>query len=296
MNCPNCKAYNPGSANYCSQCGATLTVPQGEVRGSQDQGSGQPESPYGPYLPTPAAEPAVRLTPRSLGQLISETFAVYRRSFGVLWRIAVVGQVPLFVADFISNDALVASLFLASLFIGLLASAATTYAVSCQYLGWRITAGGCYVAALNNGISLLLNSLVFVAALFVGVILSLILIGIPLLVFVLVAGVFYVQAVMIEGKGPMAALWRSWELVRGSWWRVLGIGVAFVVVLVAATFIASVPGLILGLANDTAGNVLTTVGGILATPIGYIGATLVYFDLRVRKEGYTLEALSSELG
>ena len=31
-------------------------------------------------------------------------------------------------------------------------------------------------------------------------------------------------------------------------------------------------------------------------PIGHIGATLVNLDLRVRKEGYTLDQMASEIG
>ncbi len=38
-----------------------------------------------------------------------------------------------------------------------------------------------------------------------------------------------------------------------------------------------------------------TIGAILATPIGIIGATLLYYDLRVRKQGYSLETLATEL-
>ena len=94
----------------------------------------------------------------------------------------------------------------------------------------------------------------------------------------------------------MAALGRSRGLVQGSWWRVFGIGIVFVVVLILATFIASIPGLILGMANDTLGGLLVTMGSVFVAPIGYVGATLVYFDLRVRKEGYNVETLASEVG
>ncbi len=33
-----------------------------------------------------------------------------------------------------------------------------------------------------------------------------------------------------------------------------------------------------------------------AAPVAIIGSTLLYYDLRVRKEGYSLEALAGELG
>lgn len=37
------------------------------------------------------------------------------------------------------------------------------------------------------------------------------------------------------------------------------------------------------------------IGSILPTPVAIVGATLLYYDLRVRKEGYSLEALAEEL-
>jgi len=128
-----------------------------------------------------------------------------------------------------------------------------------------------------------------------AVVLSLVLIGLPLLVYVLVVWFFYTQAIIIEGQGPVAALLRSWALVRGTWWRVFGIGIVFVLVLGIAGVFAAIPGLILFMANETLGNLLVSASTVLVAPIAYVGATLVYFDLRVRKEGYNVEMLRREL-
>ncbi len=38
------------------------------------------------------------------------------------------------------------------------------------------------------------------------------------------------------------------------------------------------------------------IGNIVTTPILAISETLLYFDLRVRKQGYTFENLAGELG
>lgn len=56
MNCPNCKAYNPGNARYCSQCGTALAETGDEALTSQGQGSGQPEQPFGHKAPTPGEQ------------------------------------------------------------------------------------------------------------------------------------------------------------------------------------------------------------------------------------------------
>ena len=95
---------------------------------------------------------------------------------------------------------------------------------------------------------------------------------------------------MIEGKGSIAALGRSMELVRGSWWRVFGIGVVFALILLATSKVVSELGDIILI-----GLIVPAVATVLVLPILLIGRTLVYLDLRVRKEGYTLDALASEV-
>ena len=296
MDCPNCHSYNPESARFCAQCGTALTPSAGEPSSGREQPPYEPGSTHGPLAPTDGTQPTDVLIPRDLGGLISETFVVYRNGFGVLWRIALLAQIPLFIAAFVSNEVLVASLSVVSLLTGLLASAAVTYAVSQHYLGRTSTVGACYREALNSGISLLVAFLAFVLLVMGAALLSLILIGIPLLIYLVVALFFYVQAIMLEGARPIHALGRSRELVRGSWWRVFGIGIVFVLLLIAISFVASLPGDILAALNEELGDILLIVTSSLITPLIYVGATLLYFDLRVRKEGYNVETLASEIG
>ena len=130
---------------------------------------------------------------------------------------------------------------------------------------------------------------------FVGlaVFLSIIIIGIPIVVFILVAWFFYVQAVMIEGKRPIPALSRSWDLVRGNWMRVFGIGVVYFSITIVAAFAVSLPGLAF---SGAAGNLFTTAGSAIVAPFSYVGAVVVYLDLRARKEGYDVDSLAGEMG
>ena len=293
MNCPNCKSYNPGSARFCSECGTALA----SLGVDRQSGSDQPGSRFSPVLPAAGAQPAGQLISRDVGQLINETFAIYRRSFRVLWPIALIAEIPAIIGAFVPNQTLAAALSLASVFTGLLAGGAVTYAVSQQYLGRPVTVGACYVAALNRALSLLIALVVFMVVMFGAVLLSLILIGIPLLIYIVVAFFFFVQVIIIERKGPIDALTRSRQVVRGSWWRVFGIGIVFVLLIVAISFVVAIPAVILfGFPDEVLGDVFITLGGALLTPLGYVGATLVYFDLRVRKEGYTLETLATEVG
>ncbi len=236
------------------------------------------------------------LQPSTVGELLARTLAVYQRGFGVLIRIVLVGEVPLILTVFAPTEALIRALVVAMLFMIPVAISAVAYAVSQLYLGRPISAAGSYVAVMENGLSLLVNTLIFYGALTVGGILTFFVIGIPVLLFLVVVWPFYVQAVVIEGRGPFHALMRSLELVRGSWWRVFGILVVFVVILFAIGSVASVPGSLLFQLQPTLGYLAIVIAGALLRLTLYIGATLLYFDLRIRKEGLTLEQLAEDVG
>lgn len=121
--------------------------------------------------------------------------------------------------------------------------------------------------------------------------------------FVAVRFLFFTQAVVLEGHGPLSALRRSWQLVSGSFWRVLG-AVALIYILVQ--ILVAVPGMLFGGAigiifNDPLRDFairqsLSTLVGysaqILVLPLNLIAYTLIYYDLRIRKEGYDLQLLA----
>jgi hypothetical protein len=103
-------------------------------------------------------------------------------------------------------------------------------------------------------------------------------------VYLLVCWSFILQVALLEGVNPLVAISRSTALVRNSWWRVLHMTIAVGFITVAIS-------LIMG-AVPTIGPAL---GNILSTPIFTIGITLLYYDLRARKEEYNLDDLAEEL-
>jgi hypothetical protein len=117
---------------------------------------------------------------------------------------------------------------------------------------------------------------------------------------------FYVAVpvLLVEGSGPLRSLGRSRELVRGRWWGTFG--VAVVGYLLVSVVSVALSGLIVGLAfanparNTVTGFVLntfaTTLGSMLTTPAAAAFATVLYIDLRVRKEGFDLLLLARRLG
>jgi hypothetical protein len=128
---------------------------------------------------------------------------------------------------------------------------------------------------------------------------------------------FHAQAVLVEEVSATNALRRSRELVTGAWWRVFGIlsallVLAIIIGLVLATslmFIVVLSGVagevdfsemirqilrIMGLNTEKADGplfIITAVVDIFTAPILPIGTTLLYFDQRIRKEGFDIEMM-----
>ena len=107
-------------------------------------------------------------------------------------------------------------------------------------------------------------------------------------IYLTVRWIFIWHAALLEDLGPKPALSRSSALVKGNWWRVLGIMLVVGIIGVVISFLLV---LILGVIPIVG----PIIGGILSAPIAIIGATLLYYDLRGRQEGYSLESLAGEL-
>lgn len=120
-------------------------------------------------------------------------------------------------------------------------------------------------------------------------------------VYLLVRYLFISQAIVLEHKGIGGAFSRSGELVRGSWWRVFGIGlVLFLLVAVIQQAGGGVIVGILSLGRSTTGHLIgdavNAVVRIIVLPIELGGLTLLYYDLRIRKEGFDLQQMAQTLG
>lgn len=136
-------------------------------------------------------------------------------------------------------------------------------------------------AALDAFAPVLAVSILFA----VGVFLGLLLLVIPG-VFLAVRWYFLVQAVVVDGRRAIGALERSSSLVRGSWWRVLGIAVLTLVTASGAGALIQLPFESIARAGDSAA--VSLVGGsvaqtLTAPPVALV-TTLLYFDLRARRE------------
>ena len=108
-------------------------------------------------------------------------------------------------------------------------------------------------------------------------------------------------SIIVEGRKGFGALARGFRLARGSEWRILGHSIVYLLVFIGLTVAVFLPFMILGLMmGEETGGALSTVGAtastVIALPVLYIAATLLYFDIRLRKEGCDAARLSAEMG
>jgi hypothetical protein len=113
-----------------------------------------------------------------------------------------------------------------------------------------------------------------------------------------------VPAVLLEGRRGAGALGRSRELVRGRWWSTLLTYLLMFLVVAVISYVFNL--LVTAAAGAAFGHAPTTIGvaagiatgvtSVLLIPFEACVAIVLYIDLRVRKEGFELETLASELG
>ena len=179
-----------------------------------------------------------------------------------------------------------------------LATGACFKAVGDAYLGERPTAKGSLGFALRRIHSILWVTFLSAVIAFVGFIFCIVP-GVWLYVSFAVA----VPVLLMENVRGRRALGRSRRLVKGRWWPAFGIIVLGTLLTSIVSF--AIVGILEAAAladpeNDLVTVVSGTVGGTLAsvltTPFSAAFITVLYFDLRVRKEGLDLELLAERIG
>ena len=186
-----------------------------------------------------------------------------------------------------------------TIFQSLVVTAAGTFVVSQDLLGRSINVGKAYSRVLDSLFPLLGVLIIFILG---SLILSTIAAGIGLMALIpgIVVYVWFCLAapvVIIEREGGFGALKRSRVLVKGFFDKAFFLVVwltlveAFVVILVLSLplLIGSFPGF---------PSLLSFLSICLALPVNafrVISTTMLYYDLRVRKEGYDRQLLAQEL-
>ena len=299
MNCVACGGSNPHEARFCVTCGVPLGA-QGD--------------------PGPGGGGRRTLAPMELGDLLEKSLAVYRGNFGPFILIAFVAHIPVLILTLLSGgdvqsaetteavDAAEAiadlgAVLIATVALALVAgyfstvlSAASVAAVGQYYVDGRIDVGYSLRRAWYRIASLSVAYVVFALAMVGAGVLMFLLVGIPLFFYLLVVWFFFVECIMLDGKKPLDSLWRSRDLVQGNFWRVFLIGLVYTLLAVGVTIVAGLADLLLSPISPVLSNAFLVAVSALITPFAWIGRTLVYYDLRVRKEQYTMDDLAVDMG
>lgn len=280
-----------------------------------------------------AAGVPVRLRPLPVGELLDETFKLYRRHFTVIAGVALVVILPNLIVTLISGSYRANPITYVQQLLQSANDPAALAAVQnrqAQYtssplyllsfpvaiLMYPFTTGALYRAATSLAAgnletigSVLAGTARRYFALFgiailtglVGVCFVLI-ITIPVVIWVLVRWAVATPALFAEGVGPIKALGRSWNLVRDNWWRTVGI---LIIVAIMVSLIQSALGVLFtgvaavlpGIGEDLRSGLVTTVATLVNALVGAItpiAITMLYLDLRVRKEGLDLDQLARQ--
>ena len=248
------------------------------------------------------------LQPMSFADILDTTFSMYRRHF------------PLFVGIsavyFTSHVVLTVYLHwvtdLCDIAALILSYAGSAFASAQIFMGRRVTVENALGQTMSRFKSYVGSGVLW---LLVVSVLSVSVIGIPVAIFLGTRWGFFPLTVLVEDNSATAALRRSGELVKGAWWRVFSIMLAIAMIALAieliflafSTSIFALSGIAgeldpLELLRRTVWDhhgmmdplllllhAINTAIEALTGPIMPIGFTLLYFDQRIRKEGFDIE-------
>lgn len=268
-----------------------------------------------PQLQDVSAPNPLRLRPLEVGDLLDETFRMYRRHFLLFAGLSVILSIPAAALSGFSYFALFNGLLqqsttrfsldtstLGTLLIwyaifGLVSLAlipfsygAVTYAACESALGRPVTAAGVLTGVLRRYFQLL-GFWVLVG------LMAIVFCLLPLWIWIWVSWIVVMPVMFIEKTGLVEAMGRSWRLVEGRWWRtflivflmfvlvyVVGLALrAFIVLGQSLLQLVVSPVVVLWISGAT-----TVIVDSLVFPIMQIALVLLYFDLRVRREGLDL--------
>ena len=275
--------------------------------------------------PGPQLRPQLR--PLGIGEIFDVAITIYRRNARVLITLVFVVVAPIEILSALIQASALSeerNVFVTETEPGEIAFddetwrivAAFALAGMLSFLGATVATGACFKAVADGYVGTRaewrpalryaarrLHSILWVT--FLGGLLAIL--GLLLLI---VPGVYLyigfavaVPVLLTEGLKGRHALGRSRQLVKGRWWPTFGVVVlgAILVGIVQAALagLAGVANFAEGpdtLASFVATTVATVVASVIATPFAAAFVTVLYFDLRVRKEAFDLQLLAEQVG
>ncbi len=202
-----------------------------------------------------------------------------------------------------------------------IATAAMTRAVGDVYLDHPATVGGAYRAVGRRiGSVVAVSMLLFLAGvgllaaafgLVIGSVYAfgaggaaLLIVVVPVTLFIVILvytrWLFAAPIVILERSGAVAALRRSWQLVRGSTPRVFGISLLVGLITgILSAIVGALLGVVTQFGDESVRLILSQLASlivaVLIQPISFIVVVLLYYDLRIRREAFDIEMLAANL-
>jgi hypothetical protein len=239
------------------------------------------------------------LRPMTVGEIVSTAVQIYWTRFGVLLRLVAIFILPVEVvyAIVVSESSTSRTSVLSELLVvatGQLATAACLKAVSDEFLGHRSNWRTAIDFVWRRSGQVLVLAVIEVVLVGAGL-LFFIVPGIYLLVALLLA----TPALLLENLQPINALRRSRALTQGMWFRTAG---CYLLASLFVFFVALIPTLLFihvtGSGTSTSGSdpvaadIASVATSLLTTPFMATVVVLIYYDLRVRKEGLSIDELA----
>ncbi|MCA9919092.1 MAG: hypothetical protein KC445_14115 [Anaerolineales bacterium] len=264
------------------------------------------------------------LRPLTIGELFDRSFRLYRKNFGTFLGIVFVTQIPVFlfqIATIAFSSSSIsrggAGVFgpIATLIFTQIGAAALTKAISDTYLGRSTTFRGAFQRMGGTWFTLIFATIA--AALVVGgLAIPIALIGfIPILgpiiaifgyIFIFLIAIVLVSlvppVVVLEKSGVIASVKRAWALAKLRFWWAFGylvvLGIMSILIISGPTaLISALFNTVLTRADFVLQSIIVQTANLVLTtifqPIRIAAITLMYFDLRIRFEGFDLMVLSA---
>lgn len=240
----------------------------------------------------------VTLRPRSVTELVDATFTLYRRDAGAYIMVTAIASVPSLLLNIVllggGQDP--TQFDFTSMFVVILASL-----VSWAFMNAVLTSLGARVylgespdvaAAVRKSIPHLgtLIGVAFVRVILYFIGLLMVLVGAPYFLCMTFA---YEAAVVLEDKGLSDGFDRTRLLSKGLKWHIFK--TLFLGYFIYILLMMGGGALQLAVGEGYLGIVLSQMVGVIAYPIVGLLTMLLYFDARIRKEGFDVEHLARSL-
>ncbi len=127
---------------------------------------------------------------------------------------------------------------------------------------------------------------------YIAILISTLLLFVPLIIFMLGYSLSF-NVLIIEGTSIINSMKRSWALTKGKKWYILGI--LFLLGLIVSVASQIIVVIVSAITMDIEiAMIVSIIASILTNPISICMLVVVYFNVRVEKEGFNVEHLAEQ--